>query len=191
MALLPWREHNLSFEAVPAACRFPALLRELEDSKADLGVDSYGLEVTTLEEVFLAVSAAAAAENKAGQPRLSASGAEAGVGQKAETAEVAVDINGLSGGESSRDNGGKGSQAPVPLLRVRLCAIPSGSIQAWLFDKGSSVSCHFLVLYHTSHHTAWKAHSDTLHHRKIEPSGRPLRPLLITIRCLQNSCTTL
>ena len=177
MALLPWREHNLSFEAVSAACRFPALLRELEDSKADLGVDSYGVEVTTLEEVFLAVSAAAAADAKAGQPRLSASSAKAGAGQKAETAEVAVDVDGLSGGESSRDNGGKGSQAPVALLRVRLCAIPSVFIQAWLFENGCSVSCHYLVLFHTSHHTAWKAHSDTLHNSKIEPSGRPLRPL--------------
>ena len=50
-------------------CSFPALLQELEESKADLGVDSYGLSVTTLEEVFLAVSAAATAESKSRQPQ--------------------------------------------------------------------------------------------------------------------------
>ncbi len=41
--------------------RFAALLEDLEASKGELGIDSYGLTVTTLEEVFLAVSAAAAA----------------------------------------------------------------------------------------------------------------------------------
>ncbi len=41
--------------------RFPALLRELEARKAGLGLSGFGLSVTTLEEVFLAVSAGAAA----------------------------------------------------------------------------------------------------------------------------------
>lgn len=36
--------------------RFPELLRQLDDSKQRLGVASYGLAVTTLEEVFLKVS---------------------------------------------------------------------------------------------------------------------------------------
>eukprot|EP00884_Botryococcus_braunii_P008388 jgi/Botrbrau1/17550/Bobra.0739s0001.1 len=36
--------------------RFPDLLRELEAKRQALGVDSYGLSVTTLEEVFLSVS---------------------------------------------------------------------------------------------------------------------------------------
>lgn len=40
-------------------------MQDLEDSKADLGISSYGLSVTTLEEVFLAVSAAASEEAKA------------------------------------------------------------------------------------------------------------------------------
>lgn len=40
-------------------------MQDLEDSKADLGITSYGLSVTTLEEVFLAVSAAASEEAKA------------------------------------------------------------------------------------------------------------------------------
>ncbi|KAF8072728.1 Abca17 [Scenedesmus sp. PABB004] len=39
-----------------AAGAFPALLRELEARAAALGVSSYGLSVTTLEEVFLAVA---------------------------------------------------------------------------------------------------------------------------------------
>ena len=37
-------------------CRFSELLRQLDDSKQRLGVASYGLAVTTLEEVFLKVS---------------------------------------------------------------------------------------------------------------------------------------
>ena len=40
------------------SCRFGALLRDLEDRKGELGVTSYGLSSTTLEEVFLNVSAA-------------------------------------------------------------------------------------------------------------------------------------
>lgn len=39
--------------------RFPALLRELDSEKKPLGVRSYGLSVTTMEEVFLNVSRAA------------------------------------------------------------------------------------------------------------------------------------
>ena len=51
--------------SVPLDCSLPGLLQDLEDSKADLGITSYGLSVTTLEEVFLAVSAAASEEAKA------------------------------------------------------------------------------------------------------------------------------
>jgi hypothetical protein len=40
-------------------CSFPGLLRDLEKEQRALGVDSYGLSVTTLEEVFLSVSAGA------------------------------------------------------------------------------------------------------------------------------------
>ena len=50
---------------LPSWCRLPGLLQELEDSKAELGISSFGLSVTTLEEVFLAVSAAASEEAKA------------------------------------------------------------------------------------------------------------------------------
>ena len=81
-------------------------------------MDSYGLEVTTLEEVFLAVSAAAAADAKAGRQRAQGSSAEADAEQKIETAEIAVDVDGLTGAAGSRANGGKGSERPVALLRV-------------------------------------------------------------------------
>lgn len=37
-------------------CSYPKLLRAVEDRKDDLGVLSYGLTCTTLEEVFLAAS---------------------------------------------------------------------------------------------------------------------------------------
>ena len=39
--------------------RFPPLLRELDSDKASLRVHSYGLSVTTMEEVFLNVARAA------------------------------------------------------------------------------------------------------------------------------------
>ena len=45
--------------------RFPDLLRELDREKATLGVRSYGLSVTTMEEVFLNVSQAAQAAHAA------------------------------------------------------------------------------------------------------------------------------
>ena len=37
-------------------CRFAALLRQLDSSKAELGVRSYGLTSATLEEVFLRIA---------------------------------------------------------------------------------------------------------------------------------------
>lgn len=60
---VPKKECNL----LDAIRRFPALLRELEENKVALGLSGFGLSVTTLEEVFLAVSAAAAAGNGAAQ----------------------------------------------------------------------------------------------------------------------------
>lgn len=50
-------------------CSLPGLLQELEDSKEQLGITSYGLTVTTLEEVFLAVSAAASEDARAKQSK--------------------------------------------------------------------------------------------------------------------------
>ena len=41
---------------VHGPARFPGLLRELQAKKAPLGVLSYGLSSTTLEEVFLKVA---------------------------------------------------------------------------------------------------------------------------------------
>ncbi len=46
--------HNASDTRL--ASRFPAMLRELDADKRRLGVDNYGLAVTTLEEVFLSVA---------------------------------------------------------------------------------------------------------------------------------------
>ena len=45
--------------------RFPDLLRELDRDRTTLGVRSYGLSVTTMEEVFLNVSQAAHAVHAA------------------------------------------------------------------------------------------------------------------------------
>ncbi len=45
--------YRLPFASVSA---FPALLRSIDDRARDLGVQSYGLGVTTLEEVFLSVT---------------------------------------------------------------------------------------------------------------------------------------
>ncbi len=59
------RSLNEGTEICLVECSLPGLLQDLEDSKADLGITSYGLSVTTLEEVFLAVSAAASEEAKA------------------------------------------------------------------------------------------------------------------------------
>jgi hypothetical protein len=39
-----------------AAAAFPAMLRELEASEATLGVGSYGISITSMEEVFLALA---------------------------------------------------------------------------------------------------------------------------------------
>ena len=44
------------------ACSYPKLLRAIEDAKGDLGVLSYGLTCTTLEEVFMAASKAGLAQ---------------------------------------------------------------------------------------------------------------------------------
>ena len=51
--------------ACPLVSRFPDLLRELDRDRATLGMRSYGLSVTTMEEVFLNVSQAAQAAHTA------------------------------------------------------------------------------------------------------------------------------
>eukprot|EP00887_Chlorella_sp_A99_P005937 scaffold29.g5937.t1 len=56
-----------------ASAAFPSLLRRLEQQRQELGVGSHGLSVTTLEEVFLRVTAGAAADAAA-----TAGGAAAG-----------------------------------------------------------------------------------------------------------------
>ncbi len=101
-------------------CRFPALLRDLEDSKAELGVNSYGLEVTTLEEVFLAVSAAASADAKAARRR-STQPAPSARAAAEEKAEVAVDVDTLHEPAHGRSNGAKGDEQHVQLLKVSPC----------------------------------------------------------------------
>ena len=46
-------------------CSYPKLLRAIEDAKEDLGVLSYGLTCTTLEEVFMAASKTGPAQQDA------------------------------------------------------------------------------------------------------------------------------
>ena len=43
--------------------KLPALLKELSEKKKDLGINNFGLSVTTLEDVFLKVGAAETEEN--------------------------------------------------------------------------------------------------------------------------------
>ena len=54
------------------ACSYPKLLRAIEDAKGDLGVLSYGLTCTTLEEVFMAASKAGPAQQEAEKEPVSA-----------------------------------------------------------------------------------------------------------------------
>jgi hypothetical protein len=92
----------------------------LEEKRAELGVDSYGLAVTTLEEVFLAVSAAASAEAKPAQPGRDAyAAAAAASGGDADGDSVKVD---LPMDDDGRTGAAKGSEhADTPLLTVRVC----------------------------------------------------------------------
>jgi ATP-binding cassette subfamily A (ABC1) protein 3 len=55
-----------------SSSRFPKMLRELDENKAQLGVINYGLSVTTLEEVFLRIGQnhAATVKEKATQTNL-------------------------------------------------------------------------------------------------------------------------
>lgn len=47
---------ELSFQLpLSASSRFPALLSGMDDRGEELGIETYGLSVTTLEEVFLRV----------------------------------------------------------------------------------------------------------------------------------------
>lgn len=50
-----------------AVFRFPSLLRALDSSKGEMGIRSYGISVTTMEEVFLHVSRQAAAKAAAAE----------------------------------------------------------------------------------------------------------------------------
>lgn len=59
-----------------AAAQFPALFRDLDDSKEGLGITQYGISVTTLEEVFLQVCGGAGPEDiSAAEPPLAVASA--------------------------------------------------------------------------------------------------------------------
>ena len=104
------------------ACSLPGLLQELEDSKEQLGITSYGLTVTTLEEVFLAVSAAASEDARAKQreaDKLPAGGAPvqnsaSSDAQKAEAASPDAKVGAeLEQGEQQP------AEKPYKLIKVR------------------------------------------------------------------------
>lgn len=76
---------------------FPALLRELDAARAGLGLSSFGLSVTTLEEVFLEVSARAAAER--------ASAADQGSGHPSQ--DPKADNGAADGADGGRDGDAK------------------------------------------------------------------------------------
>ena len=97
------------------------MLQELEASKEELGVGSYGLAVTTLEEVFLAVSAQAAAE-----------AAKSGNGGDPAGWQVALDVGAAKGGDQGgpeAEGGGRGlkgaaaGRRDVALTKVLLLII--------------------------------------------------------------------
>ena len=69
--------YRLPKEAAPA---FPPLLRELEQRLEQLGAASYGLSVTTLEEVFLRVSESAALAAAAANGSMAGEDGEAAAG---------------------------------------------------------------------------------------------------------------
>jgi hypothetical protein len=96
--------------AAAARRRFPALLRELEARRAALGLSGFGLSVTTLEEVFLAVSAGAAAAGGAARDGAGAHSAATGPPRPLVTARCC----GLSAVSLARPSGLR-QPAPWPL----------------------------------------------------------------------------
>ena len=85
-------------------CRFSGLLRELDADKAALGIQSYGLSSTTLEEVFLKVSSLGEAGGRRDQDGPNPS-------------ETRIDVAG-----SSHTHESSGAEAK-PRIKVGLCII--------------------------------------------------------------------
>jgi len=59
-----------------ASVRFPALFENIEQNLANLGIDSYGISVTTLEEVFIKITRATSTNTTAEEAMESSDGAE-------------------------------------------------------------------------------------------------------------------
>lgn len=93
--------------------RFAAMLEDLEASRGDLGIDSYGLTVTTLEEVFLAVSAAAAGAKTGAALPLDGTGPHV-------TLDMQTPENGKAAATTPADVSPEQQQA---LNKVRYCAV--------------------------------------------------------------------
>ena len=125
-------------------CRFPGLLQELEAAREALGIDSYGLAVTTLEEVFLTVSAQAAAEGaksgNAGQQHEAEPGSrqqvvlEVGAAKGNASPEAAIGGRGL--------NGAAASQRDMTLTKVPLLGTTSSCLLCKQFLAGDFAALH-------------------------------------------------
>lgn len=109
LATYQWGVGQLPREAAAA---FPAMLRELEASEATLGVGSYGISITSMEEVFLAL-----AHQQTEQIHTHASDAAA-VTAEAEDARESVSTGcaAIGKGETS-DDAGRGESGETYAMR--------------------------------------------------------------------------
>lgn len=116
--------------------RFPGLLRELEARRGAVGVRSYGVSVTTMEEVFLHVSRRAAAQSAAAAAAAEKPLADAADGQH----EVGTDWIHLTFG--LKDNGWwiwDGGFSAGAILQG-LCAVGRAQIQPWPSETALSMT---------------------------------------------------
>lgn len=86
------------------------MLRDLEAARGDLGVTSYGLSVTTLEEVFLSLAEMGESPGGAGLEEAGGGGGEQGAQAGATPSSAAVE------GDEDGSAGGGGGDLEAPLL---------------------------------------------------------------------------
>jgi hypothetical protein len=121
-AIYRWGVGQLPREATAA---YPAMLRELEASKVTLGVGSYGISITSLEEVFLALahqqterihtdaSSAVTAEGEDARGTVSTECAAIGEGETSDDAGrgASGEANAAREGDGDGDSGGEESES--------------------------------------------------------------------------------
>lgn len=123
----PIREHDFTLP-LESVSHFSEMFADLDARKAELGIDSYGISITSLEEVFLRLNEEAEAEAALAK---ASDTSDSGSGIRSRTGSTTDRLKSLGAAPSGR-HFSAGSSRPAPATSVGFGGAPSGAESAVL-----------------------------------------------------------